>query len=105
MGSLPWGEIMSRPWLSTVMLTQEPSPDWAERSSSILNPGGVANDSAGVACFYAPSPFTIAPALTSPPGWAPRLPQLRDGGQPPAVETGFFPPGASRARGNHQGSG
>src|SRR5438128_6692847 len=101
MGSLPWGETMSRPWLSTVMLTQEPSPDWAERSSSILNPGSVANDSAGVACFEAPPPLTTAPAITSPQGWAPSLPKLRDGAQPDAMKPTFSQPDASRSDESH----
>src|SRR5437879_11061010 len=94
-GSLPWGERISRPWLSTVILTHEPSPVWAERSNSILNPGSVANDSAGVACFDAPPPLTTAAAITSPQGCEPSLPKLRDGVQLAAVKPGFSQPGAS----------
>src|SRR5438309_57325 len=96
--------MMSRPLLSTVMLTHEPSPGWAERSSSILNPDSVSNASAEVACLDAPADLTTAPAITSPQGWAPSLPKLRDGVQPAATKPGFSQADACRSEESHEGS-
>src|SRR5436190_11616499 len=55
-GSFPWGEMISRPLLSTVIDTQEPSTAASEDLiSSTLKPGRTVRFSAGVATFAAAS--------------------------------------------------
>ena len=70
-GSLPCGEMIRRPLGSVVMLTHEPSPGWALRSSSTLKPSGTVKVSAAVADFAVPA--TVA-AARLPHGWMPSLP-------------------------------
>src|SRR5688500_17684695 len=90
------GEMIRRPFESTAIQTQDPSPGSAERMSSTLKPGEVARASAGVACLVPrPEARTIAPARTLPQGSTPSFPRLTDGVQPPAANPGFSHPAVS----------
>src|SRR5439155_26707229 len=84
------GEMIRRPLGSTARQTQDPSPGSAERMSSTLKPGKVANASAGVACLD-PRPETraTAPAMTLPQGSTPSFPRLTGRVQPSATNPGF----------------
>src|SRR6185503_13946636 len=61
------GEMISRPFGSIAMHTQDPSPRSDDRRSSTLNPGNPVNFSAAVA---------TGAAITSPHGCTPSLPRL-----------------------------
>src|SRR5439155_6945057 len=90
------GEMIRRPLGSTARQTQDPSPGSAERMSSTLKPGKVANASAGVACLDPrPEARTTAPAMTLPQGSTPSFPKLTGRVQPSATNPGFSHPTVS----------